>query len=65
MTVNKAQNQSLRHVRIDLSSSAFIHDQLYVALFRAVNLINITILLSKNEDGKTSNVVYSKVLLNR
>ena len=65
MTVNKSQGQSLQHVGIDLGSSAFTHGQLYVALSRAVDLTNITVLLAENGDGKTDNVVYPEVLLNR
>jgi len=65
MTVNKTQSQSLQSVRVDLQSSAFTHEQLYVALFRAVNVSNVAVLLLKVEDSKTNNVVYLKVLLNQ
>ena len=64
MTVNKSQGQSLQVVGVDLSASAFTHGQLYVALSRAVNLDNVTVLLSENLDNKTENVVYPEVLLN-
>lgn len=65
MTVNKSQGQSLQVVVVDLSASAFTHGQLYVALSWAVNLNNVTVLLSENHDNKTENVVYPEVLLNR
>src|SRR3954452_12423755 len=63
MTVNKAQGQSLDIVGVDLHSSAFTHGQLYVALSRATNLNGVSILLTKDSDEKTDNVVYSEVLL--
>jgi len=62
--INKMQNQSLRFVSVNLHSSAFTHDYLYVTLFRAVNLTNVTILLTENDDEKTENIVYSEILLN-
>jgi len=65
MTVNKAQGQSIQSVKVNLQSSAFTHEQLYVALFKAVNVFNVTVLLLKVKDSKTDNVVYLKVLLNQ
>lgn len=58
------QSQSLRFISVDLHSSAFTHDQLYVALFRAVDLTNVTVLLTENDNEKTENIVYSEILLN-
>ena len=35
MTINKSQNQSLRYVNVDIRiREYFIHDQLYVVLFK-------------------------------
>jgi len=65
MTVNKAQGQSIQSVKVNLQSSAFTHEQLYVTLFKAVNVFNVTVLLLKVKDSKTDNVVYLKVLLNQ
>ena len=63
MTVNKSQGQSLKTVGVDLRTSAFTHGQLYVALSRVTSAQGVTVLLSKNGDGKTNNVVYPEVLL--
>jgi len=40
MTVNKSQGQTLGIVGLDLHSSAFSHDQLYVAMSRATDVAN-------------------------
>lgn len=63
MTVNKAQGQSLQSVSVNLWSSAFSHDQLYVTLSQAVDVSKVSVLLPENEDEKTENVVYSEILL--
>jgi ATP-dependent exoDNAse (exonuclease V) alpha subunit len=62
MTINKAQGQSLKYVGIHLISPVFCHGQLYVALSRATSCERIHILLP-NTSTKTTNVVYSEVLL--
>lgn len=61
--VNKAQDQSLNTIGVDLRSSAFTHDQLYVTLSRVTNVIRLTILLTERGDEKTENIVYPEVLL--
>ena len=63
MTVNKSQGQSLKTVGVDLRTSAFTHGQLYIALSRVASAQGVTVLLSKNVDGKSNNVVYPEVLL--
>jgi len=63
MTINKSQGQSLHHVGIDLQHEVFTHGQLYVALSRTTDVLNISILLSENNlDGKILNIVYPEVL---
>ena len=62
MTVNKSQGQSLSHVGIDLCQPMFTHGQLYVAMSRATNVSNLTVLLPDSAKGKTTNVVYPEVL---
>jgi len=63
MTVNKSQGQSLKHVGVDLHSSAFTHGQLYVALSRVTSLDGLTLLPSDNLPNHTDNIVYPDVLL--
>ena len=62
MTINKLQGQSLRYVGLDLRKPMFTHSQLYVALFCATNMANLTILLPESAEGKTDNVVFPEVL---
>ena len=63
MTINKAQGQSLKYVGIHLLSPVFCHGQLYVALSRASSSKNVYILLPKTSPTKTTNVVFSEVLI--
>ena len=63
MTINKAQGQSLKFVGIHLISPVFCHGQLYVALSRASSSENVYILLPRTTPTKTSNIVYSEVLI--
>ena len=65
MIINKMQSQSLQLVKMNLWFFAFTHEQLYVILFRIVDVSNVTVLLLKVENSKTKNVVYSEVLLNQ
>lgn len=62
MTFNKSQGQSLKTLGIDLPTSAFIHDQFYVALSQVTSTQQVTFLLVKNSDGKTNNIPYPKIL---
>lgn len=65
MTINKAEGQSLKYVGIHLISPVFCHGQLYVALSRATSCEKVHILLptTTTTQAKTTNVVYSEVLL--
>ena len=63
MTINKSQGQSVSHVGLDLTTPAFSHGQLYVALSRCTSATRIKVLLNENSvDGRTPNVVYKEVL---
>jgi len=58
MTINKSQGQSLTHVGV-----VFSHSRLYVALSRATDVRNISILIQdSNIDEVTDNIVYPEVL---
>lgn len=58
MTLNKSQGQTLRTVGLDLRCPVFTHGQLYVALSRATNVTNLTVLLPESSGGKTTNTRY-------
>ena len=60
MTVNKAQGQTLSHVRVYLPYHVFSHGQLYVSLFRGI-LTATTKVLVKTENFKTQNKTYKKM----
>ena len=60
MTVHKAQGQTFKTVGLDLMSPCFSHGQLYVAMSRTGNPMNIFSLFEK--ERKTRNVVYNEVL---
>ena len=65
LTINKAQGQSVKKVGIDLQIPVFSHGQLYVALSRATNSQNISVLLpdTNSDTCRTCNVVYPEVLV--
>ena len=59
LTINKAQGQSVQHVRIDLCEPVFSHSQLYVTLSRATSHEHVKILLPRScSESCTHNVVY-------
>ena len=65
MSINKAQGQSIRHLGLYLIEEIFSHGQLYVALSRAENKADVSILLNDTNaglHGMTCNVVYQDVL---
>ena len=62
MTINKAQGQTLDYVSIWLGDEhVFTHGQLYVALSRVSDFLNIKI-ATNNPNLMTRNVVYKEVL---
>jgi len=63
MTINKAEGQSLHMVGVDLHVPVFSHGQLYVALSQVTSSHQVYILLPQDSKGRTTNVVYPKVLL--
>ncbi|PIA46918.1 hypothetical protein AQUCO_01500446v1 [Aquilegia coerulea] len=63
MTINKSQGQSVKYVGIDLRNPVFSHGQLYVAFSRCTSSDRISVLLPKDDDNTTTNVVYPNVLL--
>jgi len=63
MTVNSSQGQSLDQVGVDVRTSAFTHEQLYVALSRVTSLDGLTVLPLENSPNYTDNIVYPDVLL--
>jgi ATP-dependent exoDNAse (exonuclease V) alpha subunit len=64
MTINKAQGQTLRHIRIDLRKPVFSHGQLYVVLSHATSSEHINVLLPDDAPAfSTPNVVFPEVLL--
>jgi hypothetical protein len=63
MTINKAQEQSLQKVGIDLRQPVFTHGQFYVAFSRVINMANLDVLLPYRNSGMIENIVYPKVLL--
>jgi ATP-dependent DNA helicase PIF1 len=60
MTINKAQGQTMGTVGIYLPELVFTHGQLYVALFRATSVGNVS-MHCPNEES-TTNVVYTELL---
>jgi hypothetical protein len=64
MTINRAQNQSVKYVSLDLRASVFTHGQLYVAFSRVLARRNLKVLLAKeNLHLQTNNIVYDDALL--
>lgn len=68
MTINKAQGQTLTSVAIALTRPVFTHGQLYVALSRVRNPLNLKVFLPNDSASdqtpstSTSNIVFSEVL---
>ncbi|KAI3795463.1 hypothetical protein L1987_38118 [Smallanthus sonchifolius] len=65
MTINKAQGQTIPHVRVYLPDSVFSHGQFYVALSRGISRENTKVLVHLVKDFRrdgvyTSNVVYQE-----
>ncbi|XP_062199928.1 uncharacterized protein LOC133902352 [Phragmites australis] len=60
MTINKAQGQTIPNVGIYLPELVFSHDQLYVALSRAIARVNIKILAVPADDKKEEEVLKAK-----
>jgi hypothetical protein len=63
LTINKAQDQSLKRVGIDLRQSVFTRGQFYVALSRVTDVSNLDILLPERGNGKVENIVCQEVFL--
>jgi hypothetical protein len=55
MTINKSQDQSLKHVEIHLQMFMFLHDQLYTSISR-VTLREELMILIVDKYGEYSNV---------
>ena len=65
MTINKAQEQSLQHVGLDLQTPVFTCGQFYVAVSRVTSVYNIKAIWNADVDSPvTTNIVYPEVLLN-
>ena len=63
MTIDKAQEQSIINVGIDLCSPVFSHGQLYVALSRCTSSNRIKVVFPEDSHTThTSNIVYTEVL---
>ena len=62
MSINKVQGQSLDRVGINLNNPVFAHGQLYVALSRCTDCRNLQILLPRNSNRRTPNIVYREVI---
>ncbi len=63
MMINKAQEQSLEVVEVDLREAVFTHGQLYVALSRAMSVAGVRILMKLDAQRLTENIVFPEVLL--
>ncbi len=63
MTINKAQEQSLEVVGVDLRDAVFTHGQLYVALSREMSVAGVRILMKADAQGLTEHIVFLEVLL--
>ncbi|GBB98631.1 hypothetical protein RclHR1_32800002 [Rhizophagus clarus] len=63
MTINKAQDQTIPHMGLDLHNPIFAHGQLYVALSRVQSKNNIVILIDNyyDENIYTKNIVYREI----
>ena len=65
MTINKAQDQTLKHVGLCLTEPVLTHGQLYVAVSRVSDGANLRIIVpdapEPRREGMIKNVVYSEV----
>jgi ATP-dependent DNA helicase PIF1 len=61
--INKAQEQSLQKVDIDLRQPVFTYGQFYVAFSRVIDMANLDVLLPYRNSGMVKNIVYPEVLL--
>jgi hypothetical protein len=64
MTINKAQGQSVPIIGVNLTTPAFAHGQLYVALSRATSMQTLYVALPTENFGNTANIVYREALSN-
>ncbi len=62
ITINKAQEQSLNTVDVDLRQPPFTHKQLYIALSRVTDVDKLDLLLPDRGDGRIENIIYPKIL---
>lgn len=62
MTINTAPGQSMDHLGADLTTPAFTHGQLYVALSRATHVDNIEVALPPANSGRTANIVFKDLV---
>jgi len=51
ITINKSQGQSVEHVGINLQTSVFSHEQLYVAFSRCTLPLNISVLFVRRKES--------------
>ena len=63
MTVNKSQGQTSIIVGLNLYTSAFTHDQFYVAMSRVIDVTKLAVLLTSISPVTTQNIVYPELLL--
>jgi hypothetical protein len=63
MTINKAQEQSLQKISINLRQPVFTHSQFYVAFSRITDMANLDVLLPYRDNGMVKNIMYPEVLL--
>jgi len=63
ITINKSQGQSVKYVGINLQTSVFSHEQLYVVFSRYTSSLDISVLLPEQsqESRRILNVVYKEV----
>ena len=63
MTINKSQEQSVKYVGINLQTSVFSHEQLYVVFSRYTSSLNISVLLPEQsqESRRILNIVYKEI----
>jgi hypothetical protein len=61
MTINKAQDVTLKKVGIYLNDPVFSHGQLYVALSRVASMDDIIIATNSKIERRTRNAVYSEI----